>query len=108
MNKKDKEIQNLKNEIIGHKQIIEQLELARDKAEMFIDDNYPLIKEFEVSEGWYNHDGTSTYRVKINVFAEDLHKLIRFFTSKSLREKKYQIIRDDFEKEFKEEYNIRD
>ena len=98
----NKKVEELKREIIGHKQIIEQLELARDKALMFIDDNYPTINNFEVKDGWHG-DGMASYKVTIDVFAEDLHKLVRYFTHNSLRTKKWSLMKSEIKKQIREE-----
>jgi len=92
INKKEYE-----EEIIGLKQIIEQLEADLARRDMFIMDAYPTIKEFKVREGWTSPgDGTYTYRVEIDVFAEDLTRLIKLFTHKTLRKKKYkEIVEND-------------
>lgn len=99
---KDKQIEELKSEIIGHKQIIEQLECDIIKKDRFVEENYPTINDFKVSKGWHG-GGTSTYRVEIDVFAEDLHKLVRYFTHRCLRDKKYKMINQEIKKQIKEE-----
>ena len=65
----NKKVEELKREIIGHKQIIEQLELDRDKAWNFVESNYPTINSFDVKDGWQG-GGMATYRVTIDVLQE--------------------------------------
>jgi len=107
--KKDK-IKKLEEDIIGLKQINEQLELATSKAERFIEDNYPAINDIQIKQGWYSGSSNSTYRVTIDVYAEDLNKLITMFTHRKLREEKWsQIhseIKEQIRNEIKKEYDI--
>ena len=104
----NKKIKELQEDIIGLKQINEQLELALSKSEQFIINNYPSINNFEISKGWHSGAGTSTYKVIIDVFAEDLHKLIRMLTNNKLREEKWSMIKSDIKErlriEIRKEY----
>ena len=95
-----KEIDKLKEKIISLKQINEQLESELRKKELFIMDTYPTINNFEVSQGWHG-SGTSTYKVFVDVFACDLHKLIRYFTHKSLRDDKWRMISSELKENIK-------
>jgi len=99
---KNKKIEELKKEIIDHKQIIEQLKTELNKKERFIENNYPTLNNFEIRKGWYGN-GTSTYKVIIEVFAEDLHKLIKYFTHRNLRNKKYNMIKQEIKNQIKKE-----
>lgn len=97
-----KEIEKLREEIIMLKQLNEQLESDRDKAWNFIEENYPTINAFEVQTGWHGA-GTSTYKVIIDVMAHDLHKIVRYLTHKSLRAKKWTMIKSELREQIRKE-----
>lgn len=99
---KNKKVEKLQEEIIKLKCLNEQLESEISKKERFIEDNYPTINDFQVRDGWHG-GGMATYRVTIDVFAEDLHKLVRFFTHKSLRGKKWSIIKSQIKEQIRNE-----
>jgi len=95
-------ITKLQEEIIGLKQLNEQLKCELSKKEDFIINNYPTINSFEVKQGWHG-GGTSTYRVIIDVFAGDLKKLVNYFTHRSLRDNKWHMIHSELKEQIKEE-----
>ena len=95
MNKKIKE---LEKEIMGLKQIIEQLELSRDKAVNLNEDLYPAITDMKITKGWYG-TGTVTFDVSMSVQAEDLHRLINVLTHRTLTHNKYLHIIEQYKKQ---------
>lgn len=100
MNKKIKELQD---EIIELKQLNEQLKINQDENILYLEEMYPAINELEIKQGWYSGSHISTYKVIIDVYAEDLLKLIRFLTNKKLKEKKWSMISGEVKKQIKKE-----
>lgn len=92
-----KEVISLREENVSLKKLLEQSELKVNNFEKFIDDNFPAINEIEIKRGWYG-DGTSTFKVTIDVFSADLLKIIGFLTNKSLSKKKYDTIIREYER----------
>ena len=99
----NKKTQELEEEIIGLKQLNEQLRLSISKKEMFFFNNYPSINNFEVKRGWHGNGGNATYKVIVDVFAEDLHRIVKYFTLHNMRDKKWTMVRQELKDQIKEE-----
>ena len=110
--KHKKTIKKLEEDIIELKQLLEQSDLRANKAEMYVEEHFPAVSEIEIKQGWHSGSGTSTFDVKISVFADDLHKIIKFLTNRKMKEKKWSHIHSDIteqiEKEVKKQYGITD
>lgn len=97
---KDKRVKELEEEIVGHKQIIEQLETEINHKEIFIMEMFPVVNDIKIKQGWHGA-GTVTHRVEIDVCSDDLHKLVKLLTHNGLNRKAYSQIRRKIEDEIK-------
>jgi len=108
----NKKIKTLEDEIISLKQINEQLEADRDRAIFYLEEIYPAVNNIEINQGWHSGSGNSTYKVIIDVYAEDLIKIIKFITNKKLKEKKWSMINSEIQarirKEVMDEFGVHD
>jgi hypothetical protein len=101
MNDKE-EIKQLKSDLIGSKQIIEQLEVELSKKDKFVLDMFPIINNIEIKVGWYqSNNSIITHKVTIDVNSEDLHKLIRLLTNNGISKRRYNEICEEIKKELK-------
>jgi len=98
-----KVIDKLKEDIIGHKQIIEQLEADVSRRDMFILDAFPAVEGFEVKRGWYGTGGISSFKVIIEVPAQELNKLVALLTHRKLSEDTWKRIRSDIKEDIRKE-----
>ena len=74
-----------------------QYEEELQEKDDFINSMFPAVKDIDIKQGWHGTDGTSTWKVTINVYTEDLNKLIKFLTYEKSNKNRWQMIKSEIE-----------
>ena len=92
-------IANQMDEIAKLKQLLEQEKALTAKMKQQMVDLYPAITTMQIKKScWQVQGAVLSFKVEIDVCGEDLHKLVKYLTHRTLSENKYQLIQEEINK----------